>query len=596
MMPGQLAAGRRPAHQASPAHVAQQGIAATRPAPRAQGVGTDFSGNQSRLRRLRAAIGPHAGSLAGIEVSDPGEAAERAAVAAADTVTTAASGVVTMAAFGAVTSAASGAVTSAASRAVTSAPPGAAPRATRGAPNGAAPSLVPLLGSSVALSPDLRAALAPGRDAGPGDVRLHIGDAASRTAAALGARAFTLGRDIVFAKDAYAPHSPDGRKLLAHELAHVAAQPAIPRIFRDEAKAETDAEVDQRILKGLTDLVASHPVDDETRLTPLVDLFATVPQARIEHLYRRLDPGAPTDDFAQYFKDKFSKTRSDGLGYLRNHVAGGLPGQSAPVTGDVGANTAAAAASMPSGMHFQGAMVGDGWFLNPKYWVVKYILRKGNDSKVFTSETGKPTPLQQLQAFRETDKSWDVPGLTTDIEISIGSFGAAAAMQDAWNAASAPLYGYDCLNAAWMVQLRGRYMSYPAATRDVDFDRDYKTYVNHFTPDSQTRSNAADFDEIHLAAQIPLSHDAEIAAVLKPGDETTISNPFMPATSAFRNENVVYVGEMKFLGHPFGTFTLPEYAAKLKDQADKSLTTDAEKIDWVLQKTFIQDISRPKQK
>ncbi len=123
-----------------------------------------------------------------------------------------------------------------------------------------------------------------------------------------------------------------------------------------------------------------------------------------------------------------------------------------------------------------------------------------------------------------------------------------------------------------------------------------RRYVNRFTPDSQTRSNAADFDEIHLAAQIPLSHDAEIAAVLKPGDETTISNPFMPATSAFRNENVVYVGDMKFLGHPFGTFTLPEYAAKLKDQADKSLTTDAEKINWVLQKTFIQDISRPKQK
>ncbi len=39
MRPGRLAAGR-PARQASPAHVAQQGIAATRPAPRAQGAGT----------------------------------------------------------------------------------------------------------------------------------------------------------------------------------------------------------------------------------------------------------------------------------------------------------------------------------------------------------------------------------------------------------------------------------------------------------------------------------------------------------------------------------------------------------------------------
>uniref|UniRef100_UPI0022EAD86A eCIS core domain-containing protein n=1 Tax=Falsiroseomonas oryzae TaxID=2766473 RepID=UPI0022EAD86A len=39
-----------------------------------------------------------------------------------------------------------------------------------------------------------------------------------------GARAFTLGRDIVFAPGRYAPETAAGRSLLAHELAHVVQQ------------------------------------------------------------------------------------------------------------------------------------------------------------------------------------------------------------------------------------------------------------------------------------------------------------------------------------------------------------------------------------
>jgi hypothetical protein len=53
-------------------------------------------------------------------------------------------------------------------------------------------------------------------------VRIHD-DAPARDAAAdLGARAFTLGQDIVFARGEYQPGTQGGRQLLAHELAHVA--------------------------------------------------------------------------------------------------------------------------------------------------------------------------------------------------------------------------------------------------------------------------------------------------------------------------------------------------------------------------------------
>lgn len=52
-------------------------------------------------------------------------------------------------------------------------------------------------------------------------VRIHDGPAADRAARSVGARAFALGGDIVFARGEYRPASEPGRRLLAHELAHV---------------------------------------------------------------------------------------------------------------------------------------------------------------------------------------------------------------------------------------------------------------------------------------------------------------------------------------------------------------------------------------
>jgi len=52
-------------------------------------------------------------------------------------------------------------------------------------------------------------------------VRVHDDGLAAHSATALGARAYTAGAHIVFAKDEYAPGSVMGRSLLAHELAHL---------------------------------------------------------------------------------------------------------------------------------------------------------------------------------------------------------------------------------------------------------------------------------------------------------------------------------------------------------------------------------------
>jgi hypothetical protein len=57
-----------------------------------------------------------------------------------------------------------------------------------------------------------------------GDVRVHTDGSAVASARALQARAYTVGGDVVFAQGQYAPATPDGRRLLAHELAHVVEQ------------------------------------------------------------------------------------------------------------------------------------------------------------------------------------------------------------------------------------------------------------------------------------------------------------------------------------------------------------------------------------
>lgn len=57
-------------------------------------------------------------------------------------------------------------------------------------------------------------------------VRVHSGSDADSGAHAVQARAYTLGRDIVFGAGEYTPDTRDGQRLLAHELAHVIQQGA----------------------------------------------------------------------------------------------------------------------------------------------------------------------------------------------------------------------------------------------------------------------------------------------------------------------------------------------------------------------------------
>lgn len=55
-------------------------------------------------------------------------------------------------------------------------------------------------------------------------VRIHTDGEAAQAARSVSARAFTLGRDLVFGTGQYSPETTSGKQLLAHELTHVLQQ------------------------------------------------------------------------------------------------------------------------------------------------------------------------------------------------------------------------------------------------------------------------------------------------------------------------------------------------------------------------------------
>ena len=92
-----------------------------------------------------------------------------------------------------------------------------------------------LKGGGQPLSENDRAFFEPhfGRDFSK--VRVHADTLGAEAARTVNARAFTVGRDVIFGAGHYAPGTSEGRRLMAHELTHVlqqSKQPNIPTVQR----------------------------------------------------------------------------------------------------------------------------------------------------------------------------------------------------------------------------------------------------------------------------------------------------------------------------------------------------------------------------
>ena len=89
-------------------------------------------------------------------------------------------------------------------------------------------------------------------------VRVHCGDAAEQSAREVNAQAYTVGQNIVFGGGRFAPQTHEGRRLIAHELTHVAQQAsrgpaskAVPVIQRQQPSATAPAAAPPQLTQQL---------------------------------------------------------------------------------------------------------------------------------------------------------------------------------------------------------------------------------------------------------------------------------------------------------------------------------------------------------
>ncbi|GIV76622.1 MAG: hypothetical protein KatS3mg050_1016 [Litorilinea sp.] len=170
-----------------------------------------------------------------------------------------------------------------------------------------------------------------GQDFSP--VRIHSDSQADARARAVQARAFTAGRDIVFAAGQYAPETTTGQHLLAHELTHVVQQGGQRRrIQRDNGGTEsaTDAPA-----QPTTTTTAAAPVRAgiSVSMTGIIFLpaagsvFRAGTKARqgLEIALYRLVGGQYTEAVADELYQKATASGWGGLGGLAGEATGGEP-------------------------------------------------------------------------------------------------------------------------------------------------------------------------------------------------------------------------------------------------------------------------------
>jgi len=118
------------------------------------------------------------------------------------------------------------------------------PRGTCTVPPDVESYVTKLQGRGQPLSPSTRAFFEPRIGYDFSKVQIHKNPEAAASAESVNALAYTVGRDIVFGAGLYPPKTNEGKKLLAHELAHVVQQNECgsPRMQRFEAPIHESGE------------------------------------------------------------------------------------------------------------------------------------------------------------------------------------------------------------------------------------------------------------------------------------------------------------------------------------------------------------------
>ncbi len=118
-----------------------------------------------------------------------------------------------------------------------------------------------------ALDPTLRDWFEPRFGADLSSVRIHLDSTAARSATELGAFAYTVGPEIVFAPGAYEPATESGQRLIAQEFTHVLQQQSAPTVRREPDPAAPTPQTPAPQAPGAADAGAG-PADGRAGTAP----------------------------------------------------------------------------------------------------------------------------------------------------------------------------------------------------------------------------------------------------------------------------------------------------------------------------------------
>jgi hypothetical protein len=116
-----------------------------------------------------------------------------------------------------------------------------------------------------------------------GSVRVHADALAAESARAVNAQAYTVGHNLVFGSNQFAPQSQGGRKLLAHELTHAVQQSAgdTSSLASTRLRVVPESSPDERVADAVAEAVTS-------QRSHSIDLMGARPRAT--SLQRKVSP------------------------------------------------------------------------------------------------------------------------------------------------------------------------------------------------------------------------------------------------------------------------------------------------------------------
>ena len=99
------------------------------------------------------------------------------------------------------------------------------------------------------------------------NVRVHTDEHAAESARAVNASAYTVGDEIVFGAGQYAPTTPQGQYLIAHELAHVVQQNGSPVGVQPLSLEPDNSQAERQASSAATAVLFGHSAPGLSRVT-----------------------------------------------------------------------------------------------------------------------------------------------------------------------------------------------------------------------------------------------------------------------------------------------------------------------------------------